>query len=183
MKGGKSSFRYLCSTGALDSTQNRPPRVLDLICVTQVPPPGVAASTTPGANIAGQVTIDQQKFAASVPPFALLGRELFVGSGNNEHSYSCPRHHSVVGPGRSDICPSSDHPSERPTQWLDRNQLHYLALWPSRRGRFNVTALLFVFFPLSMSSPLLVNQAEATVFSIDANPFPYLAVVLVFAGL
>ena len=51
-----------------------------------------------------------------------------------------------------------------------------------RTGPYNVTALLFVFFPLSMSSPLLVDRVTATVSTIGPNPFPYLDVVLVSAA-
>jgi hypothetical protein len=49
-------------------------------------------------------------------------------------------------------------------------------------GPFNVTALLYVFFPLSMSSPQLVDQATAVVSSIGPNPFPYLEIALISAA-
>ncbi len=53
---------------------------------------------------------------------------------------------------------------------------------PPHTGPYNVTALLFVFFPLSMSSPLLVDQVTATVSTIGPNPFPYLEVVVILAA-
>jgi hypothetical protein len=159
--------------------------LLVLMCVSQVPTAkGAAASKTVGANTPGQVTLDKQKFAASVPPFALLGDNyslnVVVLSTVN---ITVPIIIQLSVPvGAIYVHPRIIRASVQPNGSIETS-FTILPFGHPGEGPFNVTALLFVFFPLSMSSPLLVDQAVATVFSIGANPFPYLPVVLVSAGL
>ncbi len=49
-------------------------------------------------------------------------------------------------------------------------------------GPFDVTLLLYVFFPDAMTSPVLVDQAIGVVATIAPNQFPYLAIVLASAA-
>jgi hypothetical protein len=159
--------------------------LLVLMCVSQVPAArGAAPSTTAGANVTGQVTIDEQKFVASVPSFAVLGENYSLNVAvTSTVNITVPIIIQLLVPvGAIYVHPRIIRASVQPNGSIDTS-FSILPFGHPGEGPFNVTALLFVFFPLSMSSPQLVNQAEATVFSIGANPFPYLPVVLVSAGL
>lgn len=162
-----------------------------LLCFSQVPPVlGVAQSSTSstttsaaGANVAGNVTIDQAQFKASVPQYALLGENyslrIIINSNAN---LTVPIIIEVSVPvGAIYVHPRVVRTSIQPGGLVVAN-FSILPFGTPHGGPYNVTALLYVFFPLSMSSPLLVDQATGTVSSIGYNPFPYLPLVLASAA-
>jgi hypothetical protein len=156
--------------------------MLALVCVSQVPHVRGSTVSPGGANVTGQVTIDKAQFMASVPPYAILGDNysLRVVIDSNA-SLVVPVIIQISVPvGGIYVHPRVVRGSIQPNSLMLAN-FTILPFGHPGEGPFNVTVLLYVFFPLTMSSPLLVDQATAPVLSIGPNPFPYLPVVLVSA--
>ena len=133
--------------------------------------------------MAGGISIDQQQFLQTVPSYAVLGENytLRVVIQNNA-DIVVPVVVQVTTPvGAIFVHPRVIRMSVAPSSSMVAN-FTILPFGHPRTGPYNVTALLFVFFPLSMSSPLLVDRVTATVSTIGPNPFPYLDVVLVSAA-
>lgn len=135
------------------------------------------------ANVQGDISIDGQRFAATVPSYAVLGENYTVRVVIQSSvgivvpvivQLSTPVDAIFVHPRivRMDVQPGSSAVAN----------FTIVPFGKPHTGPFNVTAQLYVFFPDSMSSPQLVDQATATVSSIGPNPFPYLWVVLASAG-
>lgn len=155
---------------------------LSLLCFSQAPPVR-AASTSAGANVSGNVTIDQAQFKASVPLYAFLGENyslrIIINSNAN---LTVPIIVELSVPvGAIYVHPRVVRTSIQPGGLVLAN-FSILPFGIPHQGPYNVTALLYVFFPLSMSSPLLVDQATGVVSSIGYNPFPYLPLALVSAA-
>jgi hypothetical protein len=147
---------------------------------------GPAASTNTAsipANVQGDIAIDGQRFVTTVPSYAVLGENYTVRVVIQSNvgivvpvivQLSTPVDAIFVHPRvvQMDVQPDSSAVAS----------FTILPFGKPHTGPFNVTAQLYVFFPDSMSSPQLVDQATATVSSIGPNPFPYLWIVLVSAG-
>lgn len=133
--------------------------------------------------MAGNVTIDQAQFKASVPLYALLGENYSLRViVNSNANLTVPIIVELSVPvGAIYVHPRVVKTSIQPGGLVMAN-FSIVPFGIPHLGPYNVTALLYVFFPLSMSSPLLVDQATGVVSSIGFNPFPYLPVVLVSAA-
>jgi len=166
-----------------------------LMCTSWVPPARGApvsslssttstSSTSPiSANLVGNLTIDKQQFVATVPSYGVLGenyslRVVIQSSANITVPIIVQLSVPVDGIFAH---PRVVHANVQPMGSTVAN-FTILPFGPVRSGPYNVTALLYVFFPQAMSSPLLVDKATATVSTIGPNPFPYLQVALISAG-
>ena len=128
-------------------------------------------------------SIDQQQFVATVPSYAVLGTNYTVRVViQSSVDIVVPIIVQMSAPvGAIFFHPRVVRMSIPPMGFMVAN-FTILPFAPPHTRPYNVTALLFVFFPLSMSSPLLVDQVTATVSTIGPNPFPYLEVVVIFSG-
>jgi hypothetical protein len=135
------------------------------------------------ANVSGGISIDQQQFLATVPSYAVLGTNYTVRVVIQSNvDIVVPIIVQMSAPvGAIFFHPRVVRTSVPPMGSVVTN-FTILPFAPPRTGPYNVTALLFVFFPLSMSSPQLVEQVTATVSTIGPNPFPYLGLVLISAA-
>jgi hypothetical protein len=161
-----------------------------LMCLSQVPSAKGAASSTSSTtttstssipvNALGAVSIDKQLFATQVPSYAVLGENytLMVVI-QSSVDIAVPIIVQVSTPVTAIFVHPKAVRMDVPPMGSMVANFTILAFGAPRSGPFNVTALLFVFFPLSMSSPQLVDQASGIVSTIGPNPFPYLEVVLI----
>ncbi len=166
-----------------------------LACIAQAPwARGATTSSTSSSttttsaspippNLQGGISINQQQFVATVPSYAVLGTNytlrVVIQSTVNQ---TVPVIVQVSAPVEAIfVHPRIVKMSISPMGEMVAN-FTILPFGPPHTGPYNVTALLFVFFPLGMSSPQLVDQVTATVSSIGPNPFPYLEVVLISAA-
>ncbi len=165
-----------------------------LTCVSQIPSArGVTTSSTSNTkttstssiapNVQGEIAIDNQQFEATVPPYAVLGENYTLRVAiQSSMNMVVPVIIQVIAPVDAIfVHPQVIHMDIQP----NGSQVANFTILPfgvPHTGPFQVTALLYVFFPLSMSSPQLVDQVTATVSSIGPNPFPYLEIVLVSAS-
>lgn len=161
-----------------------------LMCLSQVPSAKGAASSTSSTtttstssipvNALGAVSIDKQLFATQVPSYAVLGENytlmVVIQSSVN---ITVPIIVQVSTPVTAIFVHPKAVRMDVPPMGSMVANFTILAFGTLRSGPFNVTALLYVFFPLSMSSPQLVDQASGIVSTIGPNPFPYLEVVLI----
>jgi len=134
-------------------------------------------------NVSGGISIDQQQFVATVPSYAVLGVNYTVRVViQSTVDIVVPIIVQMSAPvGAIFFHPRVVRMSVPPMGSIVAN-FTILPFAPPHTGPYSVTALLFVFFPLSMSSPQLVDQVTATVSTIGPNPFPYLEVVLISAA-
>jgi hypothetical protein len=146
--------------------------------------PARAASPSPpvATNIPRQIHIDAQQFVTTVPAYAQLGTNytLRVVVRSNA-TISVPLIIQVTAP----VGAIFTHPrvvrTDIPPNGFTVANFSMVPFASPNTGPYFVKALVFVFFPLSMSVPLLVDQVSGTVVNIGPNPFPYLEVTLVFA--
>jgi len=162
-----------------------------LLCFLLVPQAhGASKSSTPSltsplaATIRDGLSINPQQFEASVPSYAILGTnytlKVLVQSTIN---MSVPVVVEVSTPVQAIfVHPQAIHMEIQPYSSQIAN-FTILPFGAPGGGPYNVTALLYVFFPLAMTSPALVNQTTVVVSTIGPNPFPYLEVVLISAVL
>jgi hypothetical protein len=137
-----------------------------------------SSSSTP--NVTGQVVIVKQQFAESVPSYAILARNYTVRVVvQSNASIPVPLIIQLTTPVEAlFVHPRVIHVTIQPNTTVVAN-FSMLPFAAPHGGPYKVTAILFVFFPLSMSSPSLVDQDTVLVSTIGPNPFPYLGVVLV----
>jgi len=133
--------------------------------------------------VLGGISINQQQFVATVPSYAVLGTNYTLRVViQSSADIVVPVIVQMSAPvGAIFFHPRVVRMSVPPMGSMVAN-FTILPFAPPQTGPYKVTALLYVFFPLSMSSPLLVDQVTATVSSIGPNPFPYLEVVLISAA-
>lgn len=142
------------------------------------------ASTSSGApNIQGQVVIDKQQFVTTVPSYAVIGENytlrVVVQSSAN---ITVPIIVQVSTPVDAIFVHPRIVRAAVPAMGSVVANFTIVPFGAPNEGPFNVTAQLYVFFRDSMSSPLLVDQANAVVSQIGHNPFPYLELVLISAA-
>ncbi len=139
----------------------------------------LASSSVTSESLQGQVVIDRQTFATTVPSYAMLGENytvkvVVVSSAN----ITVPIIVQLNAPVDAIfVHPRVVRASVQPDGLVIAN-FSILPFGAPHRGPSNVTAQLFVFFPDAMTSPALVDQATATVSDIGPSPFPYLGIVL-----
>ncbi len=138
------------------------------------------SSATP--SIQGSVAIDKEQFVTAVPSYAVLGENytlrVVVQSSAN---ITVPIIVRVSTPVDAIfVHPQIVHANVQAMGSAVAN-FSILPFGAPNSGPFNVTAELYVFFPDSMSSPLLVDQANAVVEGIGPNPFPYLDIAVISA--
>jgi hypothetical protein len=187
--GGQTSrFRargagYLASSAAL--------ALVVLTCLAQVASAQAASSSTSSTtssssvtapSLKGDLAIDGLQFAQTIPSYAVLGDNYTVRVVvHSTATISVPVIIQISVPVEAIyVHPQILQADIQPMGTLVAN-FTIVPFAPPHTGPYNVTALLFVFFPDSMSSPQLVDQATATVTSMGPNQFPYLGVVLVGA--
>jgi hypothetical protein len=145
---------------------------------------GTVTYTAPpsSVNLRGQVSINKQQFFSNIPDYPLLGENytLRVEIQSNA-SIAVPVIVQVSDPVKSMYINPRIIRLDVPPNGFAVANFTVLPFASPRSSSFNLTAMLFVFFPNSMSSPQLVDQATAIVSSIGPNPFPYLDLLLVSA--
>jgi hypothetical protein len=141
-----------------------------------------SSSTTTAPSLKGDLVIDGLQFAQTIPSYAVLGDNYTVRVVvQSTATISVPIIIQISVPVEAIyVHPQILQTDIQPMGTLVAN-FTIVPFAPPHTGPYNVTALLYVFFPDSMSSPQLVDQTTATVTSIGPNQFPYLEVVLVGA--
>lgn len=164
-----------------------------LMCGSQIPSvrgasTATSSTTTSSASsippdVRGEITIDAQQFESSVPAYAVLGTNYTLKVViQSSVDIVVPVIVKVSTPVQAIfVHPQAIHLQIQPESSMIAN-FTILPFGAPRTGPYNVTALLYVFFPLSMSSPELVDQTTVIVSSIGPNPFPYLTVAIVSAA-
>jgi len=146
------------------------------------PPVSVAAAVTAASTTGGtgQLTIDQSRFIASVPSSATVGENYTLSvEVQSTANVTVPIIVRVIAPVsaifvhpqilRADIPPNGTV--------LATFTIVPFIIW--HQGPMNVTASLWVWFIHKTSTPQLVDQATAYVYSIRPSAFPYLKVLLI----
>lgn len=165
--------------------------LLIMSCFAQVASAQVAASSsssttsssTPNAqSLSGDVVIDGLQFEQTVPSYAVLGDNYTVRVvAQSSATIAVPVIIQMSVPVEAIyVHPQILQAEIQPMGSLVAN-FTIVPFAPPHSGPFNVSALLYVFFPNSMSSPQLVDKTTATVNTIGPNPFPYLQVILASA--
>jgi hypothetical protein len=166
-----------------------------LVCSAQIPRTWGAGSSSASSTTStststssfdlqgGEILINQQQFAESVPSYAVLGTNytlrVAVQSTADE---VVPIIVQVSAPVDAIFVHPRIIKFSMPPMGSTVANFTVVPFGPPHTGPYNVTALVFVFFPLGMSSPQLVDQVTVTVSSIGPNPFPYLEVALISAA-
>jgi hypothetical protein len=182
-----SRGRQQASSRALELFAVLAALLLVILASSQVPVVRGASTTsrsTTTLNLGGQVTIDKQIFAISVPAYPLLGGNYTLRIVvQNTANITVPIMVRVTATvGAIYTHPKILRTDVQPNGIVTLDEFTMVPFGPPHQGGpFSVTALLYVFFPDQMSSPELVDQATAQVSAIGTNPFPTLDWVVVSA--